>query len=138
MKTTDNRQRTVEELEAKLIAHFGTERPFTVPEGYFESLTDRVISKALSNSSYKGRIEEDRPIEEKVRKEAFHLGRGWRWAVAAVLVSCVAMGGLLFENSQQATGNNLQTAEDIQYIEDALDYSMIDNMSIASYLTEAE
>ena len=29
-------------------------------------------------------------------------------------------------------------AENIQYIEDALDYSMIDNMSIASYLTEAE
>ena len=29
-------------------------------------------------------------------------------------------------------------AENSQYIEDALDYSMINNMEIATYLTEAE
>ena len=44
---------------------------------------------------------------------------------------------MLFEN--QYKKQQLAEAEDIQYIEDALDYSMIDNMSIASYLiTEAE
>lgn len=103
-----------EELEAKLISRFGTERPFSVPEGYFEGLTERVMSR----------------IQQRRRRRLV-----WRWAAAAVLIGCVATGGMLFEYKQQA---DLQTAENIQYIEDALDYSMIDNMSIASYLTEAE
>ena len=103
-----------EELEAKLHSRFGTERPFSVPEGYFEGLTGRVMSR----------------IQQRRRRRLV-----WRWAAAAVLIGCVATGGILFEYKQQA---DLQTAENIQYIEDALDYSMIDNMSIASYLTEAE
>lgn len=111
MKTNNH---NTEELEAKLLSRFGTERPFSVPEGYFEGLTGRVMSR----------------IEQRKRRRLV-----WRWAAAAVLVGCVVTGGMLFEYKQQA---ELQTAESIQYIEDALDYSMIDNMSIASYLTEAE
>ena len=84
MKTTDNIQRTTEELETKLFERF--------------SLI-------------------------------------WRWTAAAILAGCVAAGGMLFESHYKA--QQLE-AENIQYIEDALDYSMIDNMSIASYLTEAE
>lgn len=117
MKTTDDRQQTIEQLEEKLLLRFGTERPFTVPDGYFESLTDRVMSRV---------------VQRKRRRLI------WRWAAAAILVGCVATGGLLFENRQQTIDNGQSTAENIQYIEDALDYSMIDNMSIASYLTEAE
>ena len=106
-----------DDLEAKLISRFGTERPFNVPEGYFDGLTERVMSR----------------ITLRKRRRLI-----WRWAAAAVLVGCVATGGLLLEYRHQSTVNNQQTAEEIQYIEDALDYSMIDNMSIASYLTEAE
>ena len=117
MKTTDNRQQTIEQLEEKLLSRFGTERPFTVPDGYFESLTDRVMSRIVQRK---------------------HHRLIWRWAAAAILVGCVATGGLFFENRQQVIDNGQTTADNIQYIEDALDYSMIDNMSIASYLTEAE
>ena len=106
-----------DELEAKLLSRFGTENPFTVPEGYFEGLTERVMSR----------------IAQRKRRRLV-----WRWAAAAVFAGCVVTGGMLFEYRQQAIDNSQQTAEDIQYIEDALDYSMIDNMSIASYLTEAE
>ena len=125
MKTTDNRPQTAEELEAKLLSRFGTERPFSVPEGYFEGLTERVMAGIAQNSAKERRF--------------FLSPRLWkRWgrlAAAAALVGCIATGGLLLENRY-----NMQTAEaeDIQYIEDALDYSMIDNMSIASYLTEAD
>ena len=111
MKTNNH---NTEELEARLLSRFGTERPFSVPEAYFEDLTGRVMSR----------------IEQRKRRRLV-----WRWAAAAVLVGCVVTGGMLFENKKQA---DLQTAESIQYIEDALDYSMIDNMSIALYLTEAE
>ena len=114
MKQTDYRQQTTEELEEKLLSRFGAERPFTVPEGYFDALPNKVMSR----------------VAQRKRRRMV-----WRWAAAAVLVGCVAAGGLLFENRYNA---QLAEAEDIQYIEDALDYSMIDNMSIASYLTEAE
>ena len=80
MKTTDNKQQTMEQLEEKLLSRFGTERPFTVPDGYFESLTDRVMSR----------------IAQRKRRRLV-----WRWAAAAILVGCVATGGLLYENRQQ-------------------------------------
>ena len=111
MKTTDY---NTEELEAKLLERFGSETHFTVPEGYFEGLTERVMNRVP---------------KRKRRRQV------WRWAAAAVLAGVVAVGGMLFE-SQYKT--QMAEAEEIQYIEDALDYSMIDNMSIASYLTEAE
>ena len=111
MKTTNY---NTEELEAKLVERFGTESHFTVPEGYFNGLTDKVMSR----------------VAQRKRRRLV-----WRWAAAAVLAGSVIMGGLLLERH-----NAIQTAnaENIQYIEDALDYSMIDNMSIADYLTEAE
>ena len=103
-----------EELEVRLDERFGREPHFTVPEGYFDALPGRVMSR----------------IRRQRRKRL-----AWRWAAAAILVGCVATGGVLFERAQ-----SVQTAgtADLQYIEDALDYSMIDNMSIASYLTEAD
>lgn len=112
MKTMNH---STEELEAKLLERFGAETHFTVPEGYFDSLTGRVMSRVA---------------QRKQRRLI------WRWAAAAVIVGCVAAGGMLFESRYNA---QVAEAEDIQYIEDALDYTMIDNMSIASYLlTEAE
>lgn len=113
MKTNNH---NTDELEAKLLSRFGNERHFTAPEGYFDSLPGKVMS----------RIAERRHRRRLV----------WRWAAAAVLAGCVAAGGLFYE-----TRDNVQIAEieDAEYIEEALDYSMIDNMSIASYLlTEAE
>lgn len=112
MRTTNH---STEELEAKLLERFGTETHFTVPEGYFNTLPGKVMSRVA---------------RRKQRRMV------WRWAAAAVLVGCVAAGGMLFESRYKA---QLAEAEDIQYIEDALDYTMIDNMSIESYLlTEAE
>ena len=114
MKTNDH---NTDNLEAKLLSRFGTERPFRVPDGYFDGFSERVMSR----------------IAQRKRRQIV-----WRWVAAAVFVGCIATGGMFFDYKQQATNYRQQTAEDIQYIEDALDYSMIDNMSIASYLTEAE
>ena len=105
---------STDELEAKLLSHFGAKTPFAVPEGYFETLPGKVMVR----------------IAQRKRRRLV-----WRWAAAAVLAGCVAAGGVLFEKRYEM---QLAEAEEIQYIEDALDYSMIDNMSIASYLTEAE
>jgi len=123
MNMTNDSRQTVEQLEDKLFARFGNERAFTVPDGYFDNLTGKVMSRVMQQESL------NRGKKRKSRRTA------WRWSIAALLAGCVAVGGLILE--KQST---LQTAEaeDTQYIEDALDYTMIDNMSIASYLTEAE
>lgn len=111
MKRTDH---NTEELEAKLRERFGTETHFTVPQGYFDELPGRVMSRI-------------------VRRRRRRLVM--RWAAAAVLAGCVFAGGVLFEKKEAA---RIANAEEVQYIEDALNYSMIDNNSIASYLTEAD
>ncbi len=105
---------STEQMEARLIERFGVERHFAVPEGYFDKLPDKVMSRIA---------------------ERKHRNLVWRWAAAAILVGCVATGGVFLESKHN---RQLAETENIQYIEDALDYSMIDNMSIASYLTEAE
>lgn len=105
-----------DELEAKLLSRFGTKNHFAVPEGYFDKLPGRVV---------------ERIARRKQRRSLV-----WRWAAACVLAVGLWAGGMLCMNWQQS--RTVQTEEEIQYIEDALDYSMIDNMSIASYLTEAE
>lgn len=110
----DTNNHSTDALEGKLLSRFGTGRPFSVPEGYFENLPCKVMER----------------ITRRRRRQSV-----WRWVAAVVLMACVTTSGVLFEHNYR-----IQTAEaeDIQYIEDALDYSMIDNLSIASYLTEAE
>ena len=111
MKTTNH---STEGLEAKLLSRFGTETPFTIPEGYFDGLTDKVMSR----------------VTHKKRRNLV-----WRWVAAAMLAGSVITGGLFLENQN---ANQTANTDESQYIEDVLYYSMIDNMSIASYLIEAE
>lgn len=111
MKTTDL---NTEALEARLRERFGAENPFATPAGYFEAMPQRVMGC----------------IAQRHRRRTL-----WRWTAAAILAGAVVAGSVLLENRQS---QQMAEAENIQYIEDALNYSMIDNMSIASYLTEAE
>jgi len=105
-------------MEERLLECFGAKKPFTVPEGYFDKLPSKVMSR----------------IAERERRHRKLIA--WRWAAAAVLIGCVWAGGFLFERNSIP---QIAETEEIEYIEEALDYSMIDNMSIADYLlTEAE
>lgn len=90
--------------------------PYRAPKGYFDKLPERVMQKVKARQRRRLAI---------------------RWAVAAMLTGCVVTAGFsLFDrNTQDRQRNELAHT---QYIEDALDYSMIDNAEIAYYLTEAE
>ncbi|MGN0233360.1 MAG: hypothetical protein ACI4B5_02930 [Bacteroidaceae bacterium] len=90
--------------------------PFHTPQGYFDKLPGQVMKKIKAR-----------------QKRRFAI----RWAVAAVMTGCIATAGLLMldRDIQETAYPELAHA---QYIEDALDYSMIDNAEIAYYLTEAE
>ena len=99
--------------EKILMERCGKENPFCTPEGYFDALPQLVMSR-IRHRQQRRRI--------------------WKWAIAAMMTGCIFTVGLMFQN--RSTGDTL-TAED-QYIEDMLDYSMMNNMDIAYYLTEAE
>jgi hypothetical protein len=102
--------------EEKLIMdRFGNENPFRVPENYFNEFPQRIMK----------RIERQRKRRRMIR-----------WSIAAMLTGCV-LGTTLLMNVFRQQNMPLE-ADNSQYIEDALDYSMINNMEIATYLTEAE
>lgn len=90
--------------------------PYRAPQGYFDALPGRVMQK----------------VKARQRRRM-----AMRWAVAAVLAGCVATAGLTLLDRGTRDGQHSELAH-TQYIDDALDYSMIDNAEIAYYLTEAE
>ena len=102
--------------EEKLIMErFGNENPFRVPDNYFNEFPQRIMKR----------------IESRRRRRKII-----RWSIAAMLTGCVLSTTFLMDSFRQQ--NLPLEADNSQYIEDALDYSMINNMEIATYLTEAE
>ena len=102
--------------EEKLIMdRFGNENPFRVPKDYFNKFPQRIMKR----------------IERQRRRR-----RIIRWSIAAMMTGCILGATFVFNNFKQQILP--LEADNSQYIEDALDYSMINNMEIATYLTEAE
>ncbi|MBR4645314.1 MAG: hypothetical protein IKO73_09205 [Bacteroidaceae bacterium] len=103
-------------IEEKLIIErFGNENPFRVPNNYFDEFPQRIMKRIA---------------QQKRRRRMI------RWGVAAMMTGCILGSTFVFNNFKQQ--NLPLEADNSQYIEDALDYSMINNMEIATYLTEAE
>lgn len=109
MNGTDN----IKDLEIRLNETLGGKNPFLTPEGYFEAMPQRTI----------------RRIKRQQRKRL-----ALRWAAAAVFAAFIGSTAMMTNQTQ----NKSLEAEQTEYIEDALDYSMIGNIEIAYYLTEAE
>lgn len=105
---------------------------FRVPEGYFDTLCDRVMSQ-LPESQVKTR-----------RVSMLHV---WRYAAVALVGALVCSSVLLIPRLKQGEKNlskveaemmyNIETAcYDEDYLGEALEYVGIDNNEIALYLTE--
>lgn len=108
MKDIMNEERFIEE-------RFGNENPFRVPNHYFDEFPQRVMKRIA---------------QQKRRRRMI------RWSIAAMMTGIVFSSAFVLDNFRQQ--NATLEADNTQYIEDALDYSMINNMEIATYLTEAE
>ena len=94
---------------------FGNENPFRVPEHYFDEFPQRVMKRIAHQNRRRKMI---------------------RWGIAAMMTGIVFSSAFVLNNFRQQDAT--LEADNTQYIEDALDYSMINNMEIATYLTEAE
>ena len=94
---------------------------FQVPEGYFDTLTSRVMSQ----------------LPEKKAKR--HPLRTWMYAAACVFAAVFSVTIYLHDGNQQT---KIQTAEnteisvsDMEYTDAWMDYAMLDNQDIYACLT---
>jgi hypothetical protein len=126
--------------EKEIKERFGQVNPFRVPDGYFDQLTERVMSQlpereqtaehvSLSSSRPKSRLVALRP---------------WMYA-AACTVAAVFMGVALYfhqtkeEQTLANAGVNASastTNTESQYIDEYADYVMLDNAEIYAYLAD--
>jgi len=115
--------------------HDSGRNPFRTPDGYFESLTGRLMA----------RIAEEAPQQESVKARVVELPlwrRAMRYAAAVSVAALCVGGGTWFYNRSQSADQPL--ADDaLEYVwddddlDDVLDYELVDNSQIAYYLTEA-
>lgn len=101
----------------------GRKNPFLLPEGYFEDFNRRLADRLPSEPAKKA-------------KEVRLFPRLWRYAAAILLM--VGFGAAFYFNR----GDNLvalagDEVSQEEYLNETLDYIMVDNMEIAEYLTEA-
>jgi len=124
--------------ETYIREHDSGRRPFTVPEGYFEGFTERMMTRL--------KAEEQAPVAV-VRAVRIPLWRRAMRYAAVGLVAMVCVGGAWFYTSHRPTSDAQAqlTAQmefsDFNYSDDdldaVLDYELVDNAHIAYYLTEA-
>ncbi|MBQ9191130.1 MAG: hypothetical protein IJ754_03355 [Bacteroidaceae bacterium] len=127
--------------EEKIIrAHDSGRRPFTVPEGYFEGFTERMMARLAAEDHLAETVEQQPHV---VKLPLWR--RSLRYAAAAAAVA-LCVGGAWLYTTRNSSGDSAQMAaqmemsaldyseEDINAI---LDYELVDNQHIAYYLTEA-
>ena len=118
--------------ETFLKERLGCDNHFRVPEGYFEQLTQQVMQQLP---------------ERQPRKSKLVTLRPWLYAAACVVVLLVMSVTLLMPQqggtSEPAvmavattTTTNSQATDNQEYMDDAADYAMLDNVDIYACLME--
>ena len=96
----------------------GRENPFTVPEGYFDSLTERVMQQ----------------LPQQQGKAPVVSLRRWLYAAACVVclfvVGTVAYTSLDSDSQQPLLSETVETTVTDDYLDEAADYAMIENHDI--------
>lgn len=114
---------------------FGKKEPFTVPENYFADFADRLMNELP---------EKNAPVVHQPAARIRHLRY---WLATAAVVCFVAMTGAWIYLKQISASKtpvasvsveydiNVTPETESVYMEDMLDYALVDNSEIAMYLT---
>lgn len=111
----------------------GSGNPFTVPEGYFDHLTQEVMGKLPEKK--KSDIQEKKiTIWDKVRP--------WLY-MAAMFTGILLSIRLMINNSSEkdAFASSVEIESELpsdEYIQAIMDYSMMDDYTLYQYLTDAD
>lgn len=109
---------------------------FKVPEGYFDTLADRIMANIP-----------EAPKQEKQKKSAkiISLNTRLKIAVAAAIVGAVVCGTTIRLYQQGTKIANLNTNTEMtnnsetygeEYVNDYIDYAMVDDTDIYEYISE--
>jgi hypothetical protein len=109
---------------------------FKVPEGYFDTLADRIMANIP-----------EAPKQEKQKKSAkiIPLNTRLKIAVAAAIVGAVICGSTIRLYQQGTKIANLDTNTEMtnnsetygeEYVNDYIDYAMVDDTDIYEYISE--
>ncbi len=114
---------------------------FRVPEGYFEQLTQRVMQQIPNEQqiadeqqlvTVRGSRQTAAPLRRPSRMVAL---RPWLYA-AACLVAVVVMSLTALFHEETPTATLEAQTESSAYLDEAVDYAMIDNVEIYACLSE--
>lgn len=96
--------------------------PFKVPEGYFETLTSKVMSNL--------------PEQQKIITLPWKRKSRAILSAAAVFIGIIICSTSLYHFSS-STAVTEMALEDSLYMDDMIDYTMMDYLTIHQYLTDA-
>lgn len=120
--------------EDKIMKKCGTKNPFTVPEGYFDNLTNDIMSRLPEK--------EDSP-EMPTEISLWERVRPWLYMaamfVAILLPIRFIMNSTLSEKEDALTANNIEQEVYMdEYIDAIIDHSMMDDYTLYRFLTDAD
>ena len=117
--------------EDKLLKKVGTENPFRVPEGYFESFTSDLMSRLPEKE--KTDIHREPTTWEKVRPWLYMAAM----FIGAALIIRVASPGETVSNGQQQQQIAADESEiEMEYIRTAIENTLMDDYSLYVYLSD--
>jgi hypothetical protein len=134
--------------ELYLKERVGTDNHFTVPEGYFEQLTEQVMSRLpgleVQTLSDEQTAANTVPLDTTERKAAGgkHQGMLVRmrpWLYAAACVAALAVMVFSLHKEDQTTVEPALAATSVveeEFMDEAADYAMLDNMDIYACLAD--
>ncbi len=112
--------------------------PFTVPDGYFENLTARVMANIPEVETEEKVGENNAKIVSMEPRKSSRTWMGWSIAAAA----CIAVAALFITipnktndvGVKQMAQTETSNSYDSEYQEEMLEYAMVDNTDIYNYL----
>ncbi len=118
-----NQIKEMENEEKYIKEKVGQDNPFRVPEGYFEQLTQQVMSQLPKR-------------QQKARQLRF---RPWYYAAASIVLLAMMGVSVYFhqdKDEQQQMAVTVETNTENTYIDEVADYAMIDNTEIYACLAD--
>ncbi len=126
-------------MDEKIKKRCGKNNPFTTPEGYFDTLNERImasVDKAMLEEQPEQR--EQKTVELPVRK---HSWTSWLTVAVAACAAIVLVFNLTSTDNymqDELASNDEMVIYDEEYRIDALNYALVDNEDVFYYLSGTE
>lgn len=118
--------------EDYILRKVGTENSFRVPEGYFEGLTSDIMNK-LPEKEKPAFVQKELTMWDKVKPWLYMAAM---FAGAALIIRVASADRQPASNADYVAAE--ETDKEMQYINEVVDNSMLDDYSLYVYLSDME